>query len=151
MEFFTSFDGRINRKQWWIGSIGLAVVLFVIWAAVAWLFGDGVIGRILSMALTLGVLWPVSALATRRLHDRGQPMLPKVAAFLTPSAIYLVLEGLKIGYRPMQLPDGTVTMMPRLWVMVIGIAALAALIWALVELGFKEGDIADNEYGPPPG
>ncbi|MGY6410721.1 MAG: DUF805 domain-containing protein [Alkalilacustris sp.] len=150
MEFFTSFDGRINRRQWWIGVVSLFVVLVLLGIAVGWLFGDGLIGRVLMLAISLGALWPVAALATRRLHDRGQAMLPKVALFYGPGAVFSVLNSLNIGFRPMQLPDGTVTLMPRLWVSLIGLVSLAALIWALVELGFREGEIADNDYGPPP-
>ena len=150
MEFFTSFDGRINRRQWWIGIVILFVVVAVIGVAVTWLFGDGVIGRILMLAVSLGALWPVAGLASRRLHDRGQAMLPKILLFYGPATVFSVLNALNIGFRPMQLPDGTVTMMPRLWVTVVGLLSLGALIWALVELGFMKGDIADNEYGPPP-
>ena len=150
MEFFTNFDGRINRRQWWIGVVILFVVLAVIGVAVGWLFGDGIIGRILRVAILLGAVWPVAALASRRLHDRGQAMLPKTLFFYGPSVLFSFLSTLNIGHRPMQLPDQTVTMMPRLWVMLVGLVGLGTLLWALVELGFKRGDIADNEYGPPP-
>ena len=150
MEFFTRYDGRINRRQWWMGIVALFVVVLVIGLLVAALFGDGLVGRFLMLVISLGALWPVTALASRRLHDRGKPMLPWVALFYGPGAIFSVLNSLNIGFRPMQLPDGSTTMMPRLWVSLIGLISLAAFVWAVVELGFLRGDEADNAYGPPP-
>ncbi|MBK5927346.1 DUF805 domain-containing protein [Rhodobaculum claviforme] len=151
MELFTRFDGRINRRQWWIGIVILFVGLVVISVAIAALFGDGLIGRFLMLVISLGALWPVGALASRRLHDRGHPLLPRAALFYGPGAVLSILNAFNIGFRPMRLPDGTMTMMPRLWVSLLGLVSLAALIWAVIELGFREGEPAENAYGPPPG
>ena len=151
MERFTRFDGRINRTQWWIGIVALVVAVVVVNLAIAALFGDGLIGRFLILIVSLGALWPVTALASQRLHDRGQPALPRVALFYGPGALLSVINAFNIGFRPMRLPDGTVTMMPGLWVSLLGLVSLAAFVWALVELGLREGEPADNAYGPAPG
>ena len=150
MEFFTRFDGRIGRRQWWIGSVILFAALMVLGLVVTALFGDGLIGRFLMLLLSLGALWPAAALATRRLHDRGQAMLPKLAIFYGPAAVMSFLNAFKLGFRPMGLPDGTTAMMPRLWVAILGLAALGAFVWAVVDLGFREGEAGENAYGPPP-
>lgn len=150
MELFTAFDGRINRREWWMGIVILVVALFLVGGFVGLLFGDGLIGRFLMLVLSLAALWPLVALASKRLHDRGHPMLPRVALFYGPGALLSVLNAFNIGFRPMSMPDGGSAMVPGLWVSLIGLVSLAAFVWAVAELGFFRGDPADNAYGPPP-
>lgn len=151
MELFTRFDGRINRKQWWLGIVILVVAVVLIGAVVTALFGNGLIGRFLMLVISLGALWPALALASRRLHDRGHALLPRAAVFYGPGAVLSVLNAFNIGFRPMRLPDGSMTMMPGLWVSVLGLVSLAAFIWAVIELGVREGMAGENAHGPAPG
>ena len=150
-ELFTRFDGRIDRKTWWIGVVILFVALVIVSVILGFLFGDGLIGRLLVMLLGLAALWPAAALAVKRLHDRGRPALPRVALFFGPGMIVNFLNTFNIGYRPMRIPGGDVVMAPGLVVSALSLAALAAFVWALVELGFLKGDEGPNAYGPPSG
>ena len=62
---FTTFEGRIGRRDWWTG----VVVLFVASVIVSILFGDtGLVSFILSILIFLAGL----ALHVKRCHDRGK-------------------------------------------------------------------------------
>ena len=149
-DLFTRFDGRINRKTWWTGIVLLFVALLLISLVLGFLFGDGFLGRLLTLVISVGALYPVAALASKRLHDRGQPMMPKVAIFYGPGLLVTFLNTFNIGFRPMQLPGGEVVMAPGLIVSALGLVSLAAIIWAVVELGVLKGQPEANAYGPPP-
>lgn len=158
MELFTSFDGRIRRGQWWLGVIVVFVVAVVLNAVVAALFGDGFFGRLLVLVISLALLYPLLALATKRLADRGTPPMPRLALFYGPGVLLLLLNTFRIGYRPMtDMPGmggmpgmhGGDVMMPGVLPALVGIAGLVAAIWALVELGILKGDAEANAYGPP--
>ena len=149
-DLFTRFDGRIDRKTWWIGAIGLFVGVLLLGGLLVLLFGEGLFGRILALLLSLGALYPAAALASKRLHDRGKPMMPRVALFFGPGAILTIFDTFGIGYTPVQGPDGQVYMSGGFLIALFGILALAAAIWALVELGLLRGDPQPNAYGAPP-
>ncbi|MCT8268965.1 MULTISPECIES: DUF805 domain-containing protein [Afifella] len=62
---YTSFEGRIARKDWWIGVIGL----FIISLIATLLFGnDGLIAFLISVFLFLAGI----ACHVKRFHDRGR-------------------------------------------------------------------------------
>ena len=61
---FLSFDGRITRQPFWIGSLILLGVNVVVLAAL----GQGVLGGIVSLAL----VYPSVALGVKRWHDRDK-------------------------------------------------------------------------------
>jgi len=80
-QLFTSFEGRISRKEWWIGFILLYVVQFIVYffaGALGIITVDPATGEISpSGALALLViivifLWPALALHAKRWHDRGK-------------------------------------------------------------------------------
>ncbi len=148
-ELFTSFDGRINRQTWWIGTVILFVALVILSVILAFLFGDGFLGRLIGLVVGLGALYPAVALASKRLHDRGKPMMPWVALFFGPGALVSFLNTFNIGFRPMRM-GGEAVMAPGLIVSALSLVALLAFIWALVELGFLKGQPEPNAYGPPP-
>ncbi len=149
-DLYTRFDGRIARKTWWIGALVLFVALLVIGVVLSRLFGDGLFGRLLGLVVGLGALYPAAALASKRLHDRGKPMMPRVALFFGPGAILTIFDTFGIGYTPVQGPDGQVYMSGGFLIALFGILALATAIWALVELGLLRGDPQPNAYGAPP-
>ncbi|MXU66519.1 DUF805 domain-containing protein [Oceanomicrobium pacificus] len=66
VQLLTTFEGRINRKQWWVGVL----VLFVISACFYMLFGrDGVVPLIVSLLMMAAAF----CLHIKRFHDRGKP------------------------------------------------------------------------------
>lgn len=148
-KLLTSFDGRIRRGQYWLGVIVLVVILVILFALVAIIFGDSFFTRLLHLLITLGLLYPWLALSTKRLADRGQPPMPKLAIFVIPGLLLNLIDTFRIGYRPMPGFAGG-EMMPGTLSMVIGFVSLGVGIWALIELGILKGDPQPNAYGPPP-
>lgn len=62
-----SFQGRLNRKPYWLASIGLSVVSLLISAVVI-----GVKLPEESSLVSLITLWPSLAIAVKRCHDRDR-------------------------------------------------------------------------------
>jgi uncharacterized membrane protein YhaH (DUF805 family) len=69
---FTSFDGRISRQPFWIGSLVLSVASLVVSFVVAAIFGQGVFGSLLQFIVALAILYPSVAIAAKRFHDRDK-------------------------------------------------------------------------------
>jgi uncharacterized membrane protein YhaH (DUF805 family) len=137
------FDGRIPRLPWWLGTIAIEIVV----AVLNQLFGipletapSAMTPRILALVITIVSLYPLMALAVKRLHDRDRPgmtVLPLLAAFL------VIPVGDLFGYF-----DETAPMTPIKLVVMIIIAAIG--LGYLIELGFRRGDSGPNQYGPNP-
>jgi uncharacterized membrane protein YhaH (DUF805 family) len=137
------FDGRIRRLQWWLGTIAIEIVV----AVLNQLFGISVEAapaamtpRILALVITIVSLYPLMALTVKRLHDRDLPgtmALPLLLAFL------VIPVGDLFGYF-----DEPTQMTPIKLVIVIITGAIG--LGYLIELGFRRGDPAPNQYGPDP-
>ena len=71
-----SFEGRIRRRDYWLLSIllGVLVVVAYIVAAVMGVdvASDSNESMILQVVVTLALLWPSLALGAKRCHDRNQ-------------------------------------------------------------------------------
>ncbi len=68
---FTSFEGRINRQPFWIGTIILWVINWVAAGIFFGLFGEN-IGNILYGIVALIMVYPSLAIGVKRWHDRGK-------------------------------------------------------------------------------
>ena len=69
---FTSFDGRISRQPFWIGTIVLWVVSLIANFIIGLIFGSGALGNILAFLVGLALLYPSLAVAAKRWHDRDK-------------------------------------------------------------------------------
>jgi uncharacterized membrane protein YhaH (DUF805 family) len=69
---FTTFDGRINRQPFWAGTIVLLIVNLVGQGLIQLLFGEGLIGVLLSLVLAIAVTYASFAVLIKRCHDRGK-------------------------------------------------------------------------------
>jgi uncharacterized membrane protein YhaH (DUF805 family) len=125
---FTSFEGRINRKPFWLGLLILMatqwIVGILLFAAVGLSLMSGadpvmsprdvfllkILGVLLPLVVTLVFLYPSVAIYTKRWHDRG-----------------------KSG-----------------WWMLILFIPLLGFVWFLVECGFLPGTAGPNQYGNDP-
>ncbi len=67
---FFQFDGRINRAKYWLGIVGIWVVLGVL-VALAFAFDSTAFWVVYSIAV-IAVIWPGLAIAIKRWHDRGK-------------------------------------------------------------------------------
>lgn len=155
------FQGRLRRSDWWVWVIGLAIVHFVVAAAI--LFGLGLAefdpldpaGSLFGAAKRLPAsaavpfellfLWPSTALAVKRLHDRNISGWPVAVFNLVALGMSFVsrpagdaIEGLKIGGAG------------GLLLLSFNLVYLAVAIGFLVTLGFLAGTPGDNRFGPSP-
>ncbi|MFK8035623.1 MAG: DUF805 domain-containing protein [Hyphomicrobiales bacterium] len=96
---FFSFDGRLNRRQYWrriaVLYIAIAPIVFVLAQEYLSLKNDGPnydSGGVFNILLPYMVLWLVSAMAVaaRRLHDLGKNAY-LVIMLLIPSVNILIL------------------------------------------------------------
>jgi uncharacterized membrane protein YhaH (DUF805 family) len=132
---FTSFEGRINRRPFWIALLVFLLVSFVVQFAAIMIAGQTV-GLIVSLLL----LYPGYALNVKRMHDRNRPDGILMAFYALLVVIILMqLAGLdRAGTEPTTL------------FLVVGAIFLIGAIWLTIELGFLRGTAGPNDYGPDP-
>ena len=125
---FTSFEGRINRKPFWLSLLALIILEWIVMLVLGAVFGTSMMtgvdpnmppgeaaamatkGMIPSIVVSLLFLYPALAIYAKRWHDRG-----------------------KSGW----------------WSMIM-LVPLVGVIWFLVECGFLRGTEGPNQYGNDP-
>ena len=65
-----SFEGRINRKPYWMFILA-AIVVNIIVAVLAAMLGD-VVGLILTIIMAIAMIWAGLAVSVKRWHDRDK-------------------------------------------------------------------------------
>ncbi len=127
----SSFEGRTNRKPFWLSILVFAIFVWIVEFVIFYLFGAGMMhidpnatpeaaaaaaqaamsGMMLPIGIvTLITLYPALAIYTKRWHDRD-----------------------KSG-----------------WWSLIAFVPIIGGIWLLVELGFLRGTDGANRFGPDP-
>ena len=137
---FTSFDGRINRAKYWIGSIALAVISIVLGLIVGALFGPTTVGTILIALITIALFYPVYAIAAKRFQDRDKPGMTALYG-LVPVLIANLLQLFGLTGTPEQ---------PNTLGWIASLVMLAVGLWFLIELGILKGTTGPNRYGSDP-
>jgi uncharacterized membrane protein YhaH (DUF805 family) len=118
---FTSFEGRINRAKFWIGSLVLWVLWIVVNLAISTIFGIqygegrifpamGPVAWLVWVLIALALTYATLAVWAKRWHDRD-----------------------KSG-----------------WWSLIAFVPIVGAIWILVELGCLPGTEGPNRFGPDP-
>ena len=141
--FFLSANGRFRRRDYAVGLFAIAVAVVLVWVILRQLLPF----RLVSLILTAGAAWPVVAVFTKRLHDRGKPPLPWLAAYLGPTALLSILQQLGIGYA--WSADGSVFPLDFWPNMLSFLAAITAVVGTFDGL-FLPPERGVNEYGPDP-
>ena len=168
LQTFTSFDGRISRKTWWLGTIVIFVAALVLYLILSIVMGTGFSAmmdpekvmqpgfmesqmksaswRQLISLVILG--YPVTALMSKRLNDRDRPSWFKWL-FWAPTVLTTLAGIAGMGY---SMADVGGVMMPTPTTLTTGLTILGFLIglWALIELGFLRGTEGPNQYGNDP-
>ena len=153
VSLYRSFDGRISRKTFWLWSIALGVVAFVISYIVQALLGINVAVDPTSPDAAAAVLaslqkqawvslvfviifgWPSLALMTKRRQDRDNNGMD-VKVFFGLELITLLAQGMGLG----------TTAVGRGLYFVMGVYA----IYLFIVLGCLRGTPGPNRYGPDP-
>lgn len=167
-----SLFGRIPRKTYWLGLLGIMVAMIVAVMVAAMALGP-VIGSdpanysnpetmlnvirhpvfMALMAVYLLFIWFSLAITVKRLHDRGWSgwwLAVPYVIYAVPAA-YLYMTG---GYNPMALgPQGQPVAPDPILLTVLGVAGLLSTIvslWLFIVVGFLRGTEGPNRFGPDP-
>ncbi|WP_333682919.1 DUF805 domain-containing protein [Pontibaca methylaminivorans] len=147
---YASFEGRINRKPFWIASLILFVIAIVISFAVLMPLSaaNATMGALAGLILSLAFLYPGVALGVKRLHDRGKSGRLMVV-FIAPCLVSQLCDllGITGSY---QIIAGHSIHMPNTLGWILNFVTFGVAIWALVTLGFLKGTSGANGYGPDP-
>jgi uncharacterized membrane protein YhaH (DUF805 family) len=135
---FTSFEGRINRKPYWIGTLAILAVWLVVFFAGLSVLGEAMFGATI-LIMQLAILYPAAAILVKRLHDRDRPTY--FVYFYVVPAVLSALLGL-LGISDPMAPSG----LDILLGLIMGIVGL----WFLIDLGFLKGTTGPNRHGPDP-
>lgn len=165
-----SFNGRINRVQFWLGGVigGIACVMLMLLLAIGTMPAggfaktpDGLSQFISMVSFAFGVPlalmgWIGAALQTKRLHDRGRsklwamaPMLPALmVVFSLVSSAAEIFQAVRTGSATDVEPlIASAIASAGLW---LGVLSLVQL-FIVVDLGCMPSKPGPNKYGNPPG
>ena len=167
---FTSFEGRIRRRDYWLGVLGVIVInialTFLVVPALL-LAGGATVGYWLATLVVYGInIFVTAALMTKRLHDRDKDAIPWLLFFLGVPMLVSFAQAAGIGFEATTVPAGQLEGLPSETVpntdalanvpvpnglgYVLLLVGFVASVWALVELGFLRGTVGPNRFGPDP-
>lgn len=146
---FTSFEGRISRRTFWIASSIMLTAEFALTVALGQTAGlgwrDFAFGDRQALWINLVVIsfffWPSLALCVKRLHDRD---FPGWWAALLHVLFFIFYVGQAVS-RPLTR-DPTkifISLVPAVLLFLVG-------AWLLIELAFVAGTRGPNQFGPAP-
>ncbi|MET3926864.1 DUF805 domain-containing protein [Devosia sp. 2618] len=171
---YTNSDGRISRKQWWLGTLGLIVASIVLSVILSFVglsafsgaaqfdptanaetmaaFANASIrnsawGNLVIFAI---LAYPAYCLSLKRRHDRGsagKDVLIYVG--ITLLSLLLQVTGLTMTFATL---ESGVVMPPQLafWFAPVAFALGIFAIYLFVVLGFLRGTNGTNAYGADP-
>lgn len=174
ISLYTTTQGRISRKTWWLGVLGLfaaSVVLSIItsllgfsaWANVPVIdpsnpdleaFSAAMTGTMrtaawVSLVMYVVLAYPTYCLSVKRRHDRDNAGLD-VIIFMVLNAAMLLIQALGIGLTTVDVGNGMTMPAPSMQMSVVsGIIGIGG-IYLLVVMGFLRGTAGANSYGADP-
>lgn len=138
---YLTTEGRIGRRDFWIGVIALVVVSLVIGVVLGLIFGwISFATRAINFIVQLALAYPGYALMAKRFQDRGKPGT-YAAVIIGINILYALLSLIGLTGTPVEV---------NLFGQLYGVVMLAIGIWVLVELGILRGTVGENAYGPDP-
>ncbi len=135
---FTSVEGRIGRKTYWLGILAITIIGVPTIALAAYL-GGGTAGAIANLFF----LWCGFALSVKRGQDHNMHYLFIAAYF----ALVAVVTNLTASQTKMM--TGMANQQQPL-VVAVSLVFLAYVIFLFVQLGLRRGTVGPNKYGPDP-
>lgn len=151
------FNGRINRLQYWVGTLGAGfaagfLVFSVVFTSIlgasapqAKTAAAGIgIGLLIFLCVVMMVTsWIGLALQWKRFHDRGRPGWVAMAPLLPMTMLMVtIISGATTGADIMHVAASANLWMLLLW---------AINLFFFIDLGCLPGKAEANQYGNPPG
>lgn len=145
---YTTTDGRISRKQWWLGLVGLIIASIVL-SIILSLVGLGVGSRWGQLIGSVILFYPGWCIAIKRRQDRDSNAMDyKILAI---SLLVLGLaQALGIGFTVTDIGNGMEAAVPDMWMSVLYMLLGIFGLYMLVQLGFLKGTPGTNTYGADP-
>jgi uncharacterized membrane protein YhaH (DUF805 family) len=150
MNLLFSFDGRISRRTFWFGL--LLFVLFGLGLSLLMLplsRGAGPMLRLAGFVISLGLLYPLTALVVKRLHDRDKPAAPWAYVYVGAITVFSFINTFKIGFVTRQIASVTIETPGAAAYAVLAVCMLINLGMFIV-LAFLRGTTGPNRFGPDP-
>ncbi len=170
---YTSSEGRISRRTWWIGILIIAAINLVISFLILPLVGLGApsaaaiqqaagdpaalsalisgslaVSGWASLVLFIIFAYPIYNLYLKRRHDRDNNGLD-VTIYLVVIVLFLLSQALGLAYTVTDI-GGIPVPTPTLISTILILLLLVYSIYMLVVLGFLKGTTGPNQYGPDP-
>ena len=133
-----SFQGRLNRKPYWMVAIATTVVfILVLLLALAALREYGLeflpVTIAIIVVLYIPLIWIGLALSAKRLHDRDKSAWWLLVFYAMPAILSTAADRMEdVGF------------------IVLHVISFGISVWAFVELGCLRGTVGPNRYGPDP-
>jgi len=175
VQLYTSTEGRISRKTWWLGILGIVIVNILISFLILPFVGVSMMpdvsalmsgGDVDTAALSQSIVdsmrtsawaslimfaifaYPSYALSIKRRHDKDNNGMD-IIVYLGLTALVMLLQALGIGMEMTTIGQMTIPM-TAMWLNVLLFALGIFGIYLLVVLGFLKGTEGPNQYGPDP-
>ena len=142
-QLFFGFKGRINRGKYWL-AILIFVIVGLIMATINYIADQALPAQLLGIIVNIGLFISGLAVGIKRLHDRDRSGWWLLLFYLLPSLLFGVGAGLFVYGIGEEAASGVIGGS------VLYVLGLAALIWAIVELGCLRGTLGPNRFGPDP-
>ena len=132
-----SFQGRLNRKPYWITILATAVIIILLIVFALMMFGEhdfwaGGALLVVLVVIYIPLIWISLAIGAKRLHDRDKSAWWLLLFYLAPSVLSAAANH-----------AGDVSI-------ILHLASFAITVWAFVELGCLRGTVGPNRFGPDP-
>lgn len=132
LQLFTSLEGRIPRKTFWLGLIVLIIVSWILQLILFTVFGVSMMG-------TMDPNATPEAAAAAAAEQMSQMTLPLIVLFLL-----LLWPSICLYAKRWHDRDKSG------WWSLIGLIPIIGGLWMLIELGFLRGTEGPNRFGPDP-
>jgi len=142
-QLFFGFKGRINRGKYWL-AILIFVIVGLVMGTISYIADQALPAQLLSIIVNIGLFISGLAVGIKRLHDRDKSGWWLLLFYLLPSLLFGAGAGLFIYGIGEEAASGVIGGG------VLYVLGLAALIWAIVELGCLRGTLGPNQFGPDP-
>lgn len=143
---YTTTAGRISRKNWWIGVVGIIVASIVLSIILSLVGLNAAWAQLIVYVL---LFFPNWCIGLKRRQDRDNNGMD-FKILMGVSGLLTLVQALGIGVTMTDMGNGVAMPAPDAWLMVLyGLMGIFG-IYMLVQLGFLKGTPGPNTYGADP-